>query len=104
MRKTIFVLFILLGSSVGVFAALNESIGFKIVQGSIGAVVAAAVGGAFAGIGRRRSRSSAQFNETDGLAAIQEERVRNYWLDRGRLTAAPGLPHPDDNDPHSHEP
>lgn len=104
MRKTIFVLFILLGSSVGVFAALNESIGFKIVQGSIGAVVGAAVGGAFAGIGRRRCRSHVQFNEADGLDAVQDEQARNYWLDRGRLTAAPGLPHPDDIDPHSHEP
>lgn len=104
MRKTLFVIFILLGSAVGVFAALNESTGFKIVQGSIGAVVGAAVGGAFAGIGRRRSRSSAQFNETDGLDAIQDEQARNYWLDRGRLTSSTGLPHSDDNDSHSHEP
>jgi len=104
MRKTLFVIFILLGSAIGVFAALNESTGFKIVQGSIGAVVGAAVGGAFAGIGRRRSRSHAQCNETDGLTVVQDEQARNYWLDRGRLTAAPGLPHPDDNDPHSHEP
>ena len=104
MRKTHFVFSILLGSAVGVFAAHNESTSLKIVQGSIGAVVAAAVGGAFAGIGRSRSRSSAQLNETDGLAAIQDEQVRNYWLDRGKLTAAPSLPHPDDNDPHSYEP
>ena len=104
MRKTIFVIFILLGSAAGVFFALNESKGLKMIQGCIGAVVGAAVGGALAGISRRRSRSNAQFNETDGLAAIQEEQARNYWLDRGRLTASPGLPHPDDNDPHSHEP
>ncbi|MDO9167223.1 MAG: hypothetical protein Q7U13_14045 [Rhodoferax sp.] len=103
MRKSLFVIFILLGSAVGVFAALNESVSLKIVLGSIGAVAGAAIGGALAGVGRRHSRSCAQYNETDGLAAIQDEQARNYWLDRGRLTAAPGLPHPDDNDPHSHE-
>lgn len=104
MRKTLFVIFILLGSAVGAFTALNESVGLKIVLGSIGAVAGAAVGGALAGIGRRRGRSRAQFNEADELAAVQDEQARNYWLDQGRLTAAPGLPHPDDNDPHSHEP
>lgn len=104
MRKTFFVIFILLGSAIGVFAALNESTGFKIVQGSIGAVAGVAIGGALAGIGRRRGRSHAQCNETDELEAVQDEQTRNYWLDRGRLTAAPGLPHPDDIDPHSHEP
>ena len=102
MRKTIFVLFILLGSAVGVFAALSESVGLKILLGSIGAVAGAAIGGALAGIGRRRGQPYAQFNETDELAAVQVEQARNYWLDRGRLTASPGLPHSDDNDPHNH--
>lgn len=104
MRKTFFVIFILLGSAVGVFFALNESVGLKMIQGCIGAGVGAAIGGAIAGIGRRRGRSRAQFNEVDGIAAVQDEHARNYWLNRGRLTAAPDLPHPDDNDPHSHEP
>ncbi|WP_168226778.1 hypothetical protein [Rhodoferax sediminis] len=104
MRKTMFVLFILLGSAVGVFAALNESVGLKIILGSIGTAAGAAVGGALAEIGRRRGRPHTQFSEADGLAAVQDEQARNYWLDRGRLTASPGLPHPDDNDPRSHEP
>ena len=104
MRKALFDIFILLGSSVGVFAALSESIGLKILLGSIGAVAGAAIGGALAGVGCRRGRSHAQFNETDELAAVQDQQARNYWLDRGRLTSSPGLPHPDDNDPHSHEP
>ena len=104
MRKSIFVIFILLGSAAGFFFALNESTGLKMIQSFIGAVVGAAIGGAIVGIGRRHSRSRAQCNETDGLAAVQDEQARNYWLDRGRLTAAPGLPHPDDIDPHSHEP
>jgi hypothetical protein len=27
-----------------------------------------------------------------------DDRVSNYWLDHGRLTAAPGLPDPDQTD------
>ena len=104
MRKTVFIFFILLGSTAGVFAALGEGPGLKIILGSIGAVAGIAIGGAFAGIGRRRHRSMADFEDKDGFMAIQDERARNYWLDQGRLTASPGLPHPDDNGPHSPEP
>ncbi|MDO8775935.1 MAG: hypothetical protein Q7K57_45965 [Burkholderiaceae bacterium] len=103
MRKTIFVIFILLGFAVGVFSAINESVGLKILLGGIGAVAGAAIGGALAAIGCRRGLSHTQFNEADGLVAVQDEQARNYWLDRGRLTSSPGLPHPDDNDPRSHE-
>lgn len=103
MRKTLFVMFILLGLVVGVFVALSESVGLKIVLGGIGVVAGAAIGGALSGIGRRRSRPHAQLNEADGLTAVQDAQVRNYWLDRGRLTASPGLPHSDDNDLHSPE-
>ena len=104
MRKTVLVLFILLGSAVGAFVAVNETVGLKIVLGSIGAVSGAAFSGAFAGIGQRRHRPMVKCDEADGLTAAHDEQAHNYWLDRGRLTASPGLPHPDDNDPHSHEP
>lgn len=104
MRKTLFVIFILLGAAAGVVVALNESIGLKIVLGGIGAVAGTAVGGALAGIGRRRHRPMVHFGDMNGFTTEQEYQIRNYWLDRGRLTASPGLPHPDDNDPHSHEP
>ena len=70
----------------------------------IGAITGVAIGGAFAGIGRRRDRSMADFDDKDGFSAIQDEQARNYWLDHGRLTPSPGLPHSDDNDPQSHEP
>lgn len=103
MRKTVFIFFILLGSAAGVLVALGEGPGLKVVLGGIGAVVGAAIGGALAGIGRQRHLPMTDFDNKDGLAAIQDEQTRNYWLDHGRLTASPGLPHPDDNDPHSPE-
>lgn len=103
MRKSVFAFFILLGAALGMFVALNESIGLKIVLGGIGAVVGTAVGGALAGIGRRRHRPVGHFDDADGFTTEQENQIRNYWLDRGRLTSSPGLPHPDDNAPNSHE-
>lgn len=103
MRKILFVIFILLGSATGVLIVINESAGLKIVLGSIGAVAGAAIGGALAGIGRCSGLPHAQFNATDGLASVQDEQARNYWLNRGRLTSSPGFPHADDNDSHSHE-
>lgn len=104
MRKTVFIFFILLGSATGVLTALGEGPGLKIILGFIGAGAGAAIGGALAGIGRQRHRPMTDFDDKDGFTAIQDEQARNYWLDQGRLTASPGLPHPDDNDPHSHEP
>lgn len=104
MRKAVFIFFILLGSAVGVFAALGEGTGLKVILGCIGAVAGAAIGGALARIGRQRYRPMTDFDDQDGLTAILDEQAHNYWLDQGRLTGSPGLPHPDDNDPHSPEP
>ena len=101
MRKTIFIGFIVLGAALGLFSAMTESIGLQIVMGSVGAVAGVAIGGGLAGIGRRRQQGRPRNDEeaTD-LERAQQEQVKNYWLDRGRLTAAPGLPNPDDTDPH----
>lgn len=104
MRKAVFIFFILLGSAAGVFAALGDGPGLQIILGSIGAVAGTAIGGALTGIGRQRHRPMTDVDDKDELMAIQDEQARNYWLDQGRLTASPGLPHPDDNDPHSPEP
>lgn len=104
MRKTVFIFFILLGSAAGVLAALGEGTGLKLILGSIGAVAGAVIGGALSGIGHRRHRPVTDCDDKDGFTAIQDEQTRNYWLDQGRLTASPGLPHPDDNDPHGPKP
>jgi hypothetical protein len=102
MRKTIVIGFIVLGAAIGGAAGLGESIGLKLLFGCIGAIAGAAIGGALAGIGRRQRVSEEA--GVQGLTDSQNARRKNYWLDRGRLTSSPGLPHPDDLDPHSREP
>lgn len=102
MRKIIFIGFIALGAAIGMLAGLGEGIGLKLVFGCIGAVVGAAIGGALAGIGRHELEN--QETGIRGLTASQNARRKNYWLDRGRLTLSPGLPHLDDSDPDSREP
>ena len=102
MRKLIFFMFIAVGAALGAVAGLGAGVGLKLVFGSIGAVVGAAIGGALAGIGRHRLEN--QEAEVYGLTDSQNARRKNYWLDRGRLTSSPGLPHLDDTDPHSREP
>lgn len=104
MRKLIFIGFIVLGAAMGMFAALEEGNGLKVVFACVGSIVGAAVGGALSQIGRQRGRSMIHDDGTDGLVAVQDEQARNYWLDRGRPTASPGLPHAEDSDPHSREP
>jgi hypothetical protein len=102
MRKTIFIGFIVLGAAIGGATGLGESIGLKLLFGCIGAIAGTAIGGALAGIGRRQQESEEA--EVQGLTDSQNVRRKNYWLDRGRLTSSPGLPHPDDVDPHSRGP
>lgn len=102
MKKAIFIGFIVLGGAVGLAAGLGEGIGLKVLFGCIGVIVGTAIGGALAGIGQRqREREEA---DVQGLTEFQNARRKNYWLDRGRLTSSPGLPHLDDLDPRSREP
>lgn len=102
MRKFIFTFFIIAGVSAGVLAAQNESLGLAVVLGTIGAVTGVAIGAAISGLGKSRRRSYVA--DHDAFLEMSDERSRNFWLDRGRLSDAPGLPHADDLDPHSLEP
>lgn len=104
MRKAIFIGFVVLGAAVGVAAALDEGRGLKVVFGCIGGVAGAAVGGALSGGGRRKGWPSIHSEDRGGLKSVQDQQASNYWLDRGRPTASPGLPHADDTDPHGREP
>ena len=102
MRKFIFIFLVLAGAAAGVLAAQNESSGLAFVLGSIGAVVGAAIGGAVTGAGSHRRESSV--GDQDAFLEMSNDQSRHFWLDRGRLSDAPGLPHADDLDPHSLEP
>ena len=104
MRKAILIFFVVLGMSGGMLVVLDETITLKLLFAGIGAVVGVAIGGAIATIGRHRHRRTHRSDIDYGRAAVGEEQSRNYWLDRGRLTAAPGMPLPDDSDAHSREP
>lgn len=104
MRKAIFIGFVVLGAAAGMVAALDEGWGLKAVFACVGGVVGASVGGALSGVGRRQGRPRAHDEDRGGLRTVQDQQEANYWLDRGRPTAAPGLPHADDTDSHSLEP
>jgi hypothetical protein len=96
MRQTIFIGFVLLGAALGLLSAKNESFGVQIVMATVGAVAGVAIGGALSRIGRRRRAKNV--SPMADSAETTEDRVSNYWLDHGRLTAAPGLPDPDETD------
>lgn len=100
MRKAIFIGFSMFGAAVGLLSSLTESLGVQIVMSSAGCMAGAAIGGGLAGIGRRRQHGRPCEDEATALEGAQVEQVKNYWLDGGRITAAPGLPNPDDTDPH----
>ena len=104
MRKAIFVFFIMLGAAVGLFASLHGDLGLKIVMTGIGALFGTAIGGVLYGRGHRASSSMPRDENVPGSGDPGDERMNNYWLDRVRPTAAPGLPHPEDADPFSREP
>jgi hypothetical protein len=82
MRKLVFVIFILLGVSVGALTALNDGAGLILVMMCIGAVVGAVVGGVLTNVGGRK-RQTRGLGGVDGYQAVSEERDRNYWRDRG---------------------
>ena len=96
MRQTIFTGFILLGAALGLLSTVTETFGVQIVMATIGAVVGMAIGGSLSRIGRRRRAKA--FSSAADSAETTEDGVSNYWLDHGRLTAAPGLPDPDETD------
>jgi hypothetical protein len=102
-RKFVFICFVVCGAAAGVLAALGQAASVKLVLSMIGAVAGAAIGGAIAGIGRRSPTPPVFDAHAYDHMLTQDEREQNYWLDRGRLTASPGLPNPNDGDPHSHE-
>ena len=96
MRKVALFVGLVLGAGVGLLTSLTDGIGLKIVMMSIGAVAGAAIGGALSHMGRKGQRLSGADEAVPGLGFSSEDRMRRYWLEKGRLTSAPGIPERDD--------
>ena len=101
MRKLILIFFILLGAAIGLLASMNGGIALRIVKACVGALFGTAIGGALSRRGRQTSVAPVGDDGLNGHDSPDNQRMSNYWLDRGRPTAAPGLPHPEDADPFS---
>lgn len=95
MRKVALFVGLVLGAGVGLLTSLTDGIGLKIVMMSIGALAGAAIGGALSKIGRRGQLSAAA-EAIPGLGFSPEDRMRRYWVEKGKLTSAPGIPEQDD--------
>ena len=98
-RRLIFIAFIMLGAAVGLFSALHDDWGVKIVMMTIGSIVGAVLGGALTMTGRR-SRSPQAFESDDayGQGTTVRDRDRNYWRDKGH----PPFMKPSNADPDHH--
>ena len=101
MRKLILIFFVLLGAAIGLLASTNGGIGLRIVMACVGALFGTAIGGALSRRSRQASGAPVGDDGSAGCDNPDNQRMNNYWLDRGRPTAAPGLPHPEDADPFS---
>jgi hypothetical protein len=93
MRKVALSAGLVLGAGIGLLASLTDSIGLKIVMMSIGAVAGAAIGGAIARIGSRRPPLE-DLDVSYGLGTSPDDRVRNFWRDKGKVVPFSGAPGP----------
>jgi hypothetical protein len=95
----------LLGIAVGVLLAWEHGAGMQFALACFGAVVALPIGAGLAALlGLLFRKSPSARAQCDDASKPQEDALQdNYLLDRGRLTAAPGLPHADDLDSTSGE-
>ena len=84
MKKYPILVGIALGAMVGMFSALSDGVGLKIVMMSIGAVAGAAIGGAFSRSGKKRGMALDEDDESFGQGTSARDRMRNFWRDKGR--------------------
>lgn len=100
MRRTIFIIFVLLGAAVGMLATLNDGWGLKGVMIAIGAVAGAVFGGVLTKIGTRSVTRdpSLALDAAYGQGTASEDRDRNYWRDKGH----PPFMRPSNSEPDRH--
>lgn len=85
MKKTPIFVGMALGAIVGLFTAIPDGVGLKIVMMSIGALVGVAVGGAIARIGNKDRPPKFDDDTLAGLGVTPNDLMQNYWRDKGRL-------------------
>lgn len=83
MKKTPILVGMALGAVVGLFTAIPDGLGLKIVMMSIGIVAGGAIGSAFSRQGRKIERALHE-EESFGQGTSARDRMRNFWRDRGR--------------------
>lgn len=95
MKKTPIFVGMTLGAIAGLFAAIPDGLGLKIVMMSIGAVAGTAVGGAISRIGERGRKIPLQKDSIPGVGLSSEDRMKTYWRDKGKIYPMPGHPDPE---------
>jgi hypothetical protein len=83
MRKLIFVCFIALGGLVGLFSAVMDGWGLRVVMICIGMLFGTAIGGALTRIGGGRRNLKQEPDPIPGMGVTSEDLAANYWRDKG---------------------
>ena len=99
MRKLIFIVFIALGTLIGLIAAANTDWGTRLVMMGVGALFGAPIGGALASIGRK-GRQPLEWGENPlpGMGTTPKDLAANYWRDKGH----PPFMKPSEGEPDKH--
>lgn len=95
MKKTPIFVGMTLGAIAGLFTSLPNGLGLKIVMMSIGVVAGAAIGGALSRPGKMNTMATREADDSYGLGASAEDRMRNFWRDKGKVVPFSGPPDPE---------
>lgn len=87
---------VFVGMAIGAFGGLLTSIpdewGLKVVMMSIGAVIGVAIGGAFCRTDKKSRLVMHEADDSYGLGTSPEDRMRNFWRDKGKAVPFSGSP------------
>ena len=95
MKKTPIFVGMALGAIAGLFVAIPDGLGLKIVMMSIGAVAGTAVGGAISRMGKKGTLPLYEAEESYGQGTSPEDRMNNFWRDKGKVVPFSGPPDPE---------
>lgn len=83
------------GGLIGLFTSIMDSLGLKIVMMSIGVIAGAAIGGAFSRSRKDHRKAMYEVDESHGLGTSPEDRMQNFWRDKGKIVPFSGPPEPE---------